>query len=1343
MKYSLIIILMLIVCAFTAGIASADTSLDESTLNLISNAVFEVVVPKPVEDSLTYEKPLPLELLPYYIRTDDYYSIGSAFAISPTEFVTAVHVMNLALNSQYKEVYLRDKDKNVYSIDKITKYSERKDFVVFSLKDKTAKDFLEINLKPQINQKVFAVGNALGEGIVIRDGLYTSNTLEDESGEWKWIRFSAAASSGNSGGPLLDKDGKVIGIVLLKSENENLNYALPVAEVVNAKTDKAIVDQKAKYLLENTYITKAARLKREVTLPRSYQELKQELMDGTRWFTYNLLKSLFKENKDAIFPNGKGSKVLLHSNYDSAFPGLISQNESGSWYVQYPKETKEVDLPNNGHMIYGGIRDTLFLSIQKPDDVSLDKFYSDSKLFMDTVLKGLYFPRRVGQENVKITSLGRAKDEYVFTDSYGRKWLANTWIMEFSDWKLAAFSLPIPGGCMTMLRVGQTGLVEDGHIPDMKMLTNFVYLSYNGDFSQWRELLMMKDLLADAFSTIKISFDYNKVFHYESKRLSFSYPSEVMGISEKSRMKLRFGYFKEKDKTVWDVTAISIGESKGGETSFNIARNMESAKELSDKYQSEWDAVLNRKFPFNKAAYYKDKATNVAAVLQKSETALPVLYTIQYSKEGKAEQQEMETALNRLMQNVFVYEDGQNPDVAYADRRYAYHDKGDYYQALYEHEKLADIVLITAAGYLLRGDLYKDKGDMEQAVTDYAGAIEKDFEYAQAYLGKDFAPLIYGVRGQFKEAKARIEKVLETDLLNRMLEPLLKVADDALNQKIKSETAARLFKGEALDHLGMSDEAFIEINNAVIDNPDYHIAYEIRGFAKVARQDDVDGGISDYSKAIELNPKDIIAYNGRGVAYNSKKEYDRAMEDFNKALEINPAYAKVLHNRAGIYSLKNLYDAAIADYDAALKIFPFEDGYYGRGLVFYNKGSYDKAISDYNKALELNQKFIDAFIGRGLAYMAEDKFDLALSDYNKALELDPYNEGAYINRGNVYHAKDNYDQAISDYNRAIEINPWNSSAFTNRGLAYQDANKTDLALSDYNKAIELEPDNAEAYNNRGNIYISKANYEQAISNYNKAIKINPKKDIFYHNRGIAYFNRGNTDDAIADYTKALELNTEYVKAYFDRGLAYQNEKEFERALSDYGKAIEKNPDYSDAYNNRGNIYFSMNDYEKAIADYNKAIEKDPVSSQAFYNRGLAYSDAGDLQHAISDLNKAIEINPGYTDAYVHRGMTYGRSGKHDLAISDFDKAIELNPKDDRAFNNRGYSYLLMHKHDSALSDFNRAIEISRKNTLAYINRGNTFYSLRNRGKACADWKTACELGSCENYTKAKAMRFCE
>src|SRR5690348_14277958 len=73
--------------------APASAALDQRSQAKVRAATFEVVVPKPTEDPLTYEKPLPLDLLPYNERTDKYHSIGTAFSLGGGRYVTAAHVL--------------------------------------------------------------------------------------------------------------------------------------------------------------------------------------------------------------------------------------------------------------------------------------------------------------------------------------------------------------------------------------------------------------------------------------------------------------------------------------------------------------------------------------------------------------------------------------------------------------------------------------------------------------------------------------------------------------------------------------------------------------------------------------------------------------------------------------------------------------------------------------------------------------------------------------------------------------------------------------------------------------------------------------------------------------------------------------------------------------------------------------------------------------------------------------------------------------------------------------------------------------------------------------------------
>jgi serine protease Do len=207
-------------------------SLDSSVQKHLREATFEVVLGKPETDPLSYEKPLPLDLLPFAERTGKYRSIGTAFTIGHGRFVTAAHVIGAGCGSQFSPIALRDEAGKILLMDRILKYSEAEDYVVFTVNDSPRVNALDTHDRPALNDPVFAVGNAYGEGIVIRDGLYTSDTPEEREGRWKWLRFSAAASPGNSGGPLVDKRGRVIGVVLRKSPNENLNFAVAIDQVL-------------------------------------------------------------------------------------------------------------------------------------------------------------------------------------------------------------------------------------------------------------------------------------------------------------------------------------------------------------------------------------------------------------------------------------------------------------------------------------------------------------------------------------------------------------------------------------------------------------------------------------------------------------------------------------------------------------------------------------------------------------------------------------------------------------------------------------------------------------------------------------------------------------------------------------------------------------------------------------------------------------------------------------------------------------------------------------------------------------------------------------------------------
>ncbi len=100
--------------------------------------------------------------------------------------------------------------------------------------------------KIEIGQSVIAIGNALGEfrntvSVGIISGLGRSIVAGDFMGRsealYRLIQTDAAINHGNSGGPLLDMQGNVIGVnVAVASMAQNISFALPANDV------KEIVD---------------------------------------------------------------------------------------------------------------------------------------------------------------------------------------------------------------------------------------------------------------------------------------------------------------------------------------------------------------------------------------------------------------------------------------------------------------------------------------------------------------------------------------------------------------------------------------------------------------------------------------------------------------------------------------------------------------------------------------------------------------------------------------------------------------------------------------------------------------------------------------------------------------------------------------------------------------------------------------------------------------------------------------------------------------------------------------------------------------------------------------------
>jgi hypothetical protein len=154
---------------------------------------------------------------------------GSGFLIDEQGIgVTNHHVLKSA-----SSVLIKSNDGSQFTRIKILDFDETLDLVLFKIEAKKMSALkLSYSGTYKIGDKVYACGNSLG----IFENSFTDGVISgirhNDSGK-RFLQISAPISPGNSGGPVVNNNGEVIGVAVASAiEGQNLNFAVPVNYVI-------------------------------------------------------------------------------------------------------------------------------------------------------------------------------------------------------------------------------------------------------------------------------------------------------------------------------------------------------------------------------------------------------------------------------------------------------------------------------------------------------------------------------------------------------------------------------------------------------------------------------------------------------------------------------------------------------------------------------------------------------------------------------------------------------------------------------------------------------------------------------------------------------------------------------------------------------------------------------------------------------------------------------------------------------------------------------------------------------------------------------------------------------
>jgi serine protease Do len=172
-------------------------------------------------------------------------SMGSGFVISADGYiVTNNHVID---NADEVKVQFKNNEKPLKA--KIVGRDQETDLALLKIEGKTNLPFLEFgdSSKIKVGEWVLAIGNPFGLENTVTLGIVSAKGRIIGAGPFdNFIQTDASINPGNSGGPLIDLDGKVVGInTAIVASGQGIGFAIPssmakdvIAQLREGKTVK-------------------------------------------------------------------------------------------------------------------------------------------------------------------------------------------------------------------------------------------------------------------------------------------------------------------------------------------------------------------------------------------------------------------------------------------------------------------------------------------------------------------------------------------------------------------------------------------------------------------------------------------------------------------------------------------------------------------------------------------------------------------------------------------------------------------------------------------------------------------------------------------------------------------------------------------------------------------------------------------------------------------------------------------------------------------------------------------------------------------------------------------------
>jgi len=414
--------------------------------------------------------------------------------------------------------------------------------------------------------------------------------------------------------------------------------------------------------------------------------------------------------------------------------------------------------------------------------------------------------------------------------------------------------------------------------------------------------------------------------------------------------------------------------------------------------------------------------------------------------------------------------------------------------------------------------------------------------------------------------------------------------------------------------------------------------YRRRGAAFVADKKYPEA-LADFTKAIELDPKNTDALGTRAMFYVLTGKFALADADADAALAINPRHIFALRAKGAIAEKNGDSDGLIAAANALLANDPTSSA---NALAMRAEGEGQKhqdaaALADADAALKLNSQFGGLYLLRANIYRRRGDDVAAQRQAELAIAAMPNDTYVLIAAGKIYAAYKRQADAMAAFDKALKLEP-DASVYLNRGES-RDWNDIAGRQADIDAALKLKPNLLEAWYDQIGLFLRQKKWTAALQAVNKAMALEPPSVKGYLTRASVYQKLRDPDHSLADFAAARsiaktadQLNAVcWTKATVGVVL--------DSALADCDAALAQSPNNAEALDSRAFVLMRLRRDDEAIAAYGKALAVRPRLATSLFGRAVAEAHKGDLAASERDITDAVAISPRVREEFQNYGIS--------------------------------------------------------------------------------------------------------